>query len=322
LEAVLVSGEQPGPGLWKVSKDDHTMWILGIYGPLPKDMTWRAKNVESLIAESQEVVAPVKINRDINTGFWLQFITLMPAMLRADKNPNNASLQDVLPADLYAQWLTQREKYFAGDDRFEKFRPTFAAQELQIASRKRAGFDDIDRSMEHFSSIIGRAASKHHVRVTTPKVTLKITIDKPRQALKNFAKINLPDVQCFADTINGLDADIAALKLRANAWARGEIDELRRLFNVTQEVDCVAELQNAALIGSLGSDLGVQPAVDKLKAELLRVALEARQKWLAAAEHALANNATTFAMLPIDQLLRADGYLNELRLRGYRIEEP
>jgi hypothetical protein len=176
--------------------------------------------------------------------------------------------------------------------------------------------------MERFSSIIGRTASKHNVKVTTPNVTLKINVEKPRQALKNFAKINLPDVQCFADTIHGVDAEIEALKLRANAWARGEIDELRRLFSATHKVDCVAELQNAALMGSLGSELGAQQAVDNLKAELMRVGLEARQKWLAAAEKALASNATTFAMLSVDQLMRADGFLNELRLRGYQIDEP
>jgi hypothetical protein len=30
LDTVVVSGVQPGPGLWKVSKDGHALWILGI----------------------------------------------------------------------------------------------------------------------------------------------------------------------------------------------------------------------------------------------------------------------------------------------------
>jgi hypothetical protein len=36
LETVLVTGEQPGPGLWKVSHGDHVLWILGAQYPLPK----------------------------------------------------------------------------------------------------------------------------------------------------------------------------------------------------------------------------------------------------------------------------------------------
>jgi hypothetical protein len=41
LETVLVTGEQPGPGLWKISRGDHVLWILGAQYPLPKKMTWR-----------------------------------------------------------------------------------------------------------------------------------------------------------------------------------------------------------------------------------------------------------------------------------------
>lgn len=29
LEIVLVTGEQPGPALWKVSSGSHDLWILG-----------------------------------------------------------------------------------------------------------------------------------------------------------------------------------------------------------------------------------------------------------------------------------------------------
>jgi hypothetical protein len=39
LDQVLVTGEQPGPGLWKVSKDDHVLWILGTLAPLPQKMS-------------------------------------------------------------------------------------------------------------------------------------------------------------------------------------------------------------------------------------------------------------------------------------------
>jgi hypothetical protein len=39
--AVVVSGAQPGPGLWKVAKGDHVMWVLGTQSPLPKHMQWR-----------------------------------------------------------------------------------------------------------------------------------------------------------------------------------------------------------------------------------------------------------------------------------------
>src|SRR5512141_1499781 len=54
LSVVVVKGSLPGPGLWKVSKDDHVMWVLGISAPLPAQMTWKTQEVEKLLSGSQE----------------------------------------------------------------------------------------------------------------------------------------------------------------------------------------------------------------------------------------------------------------------------
>lgn len=35
LDEVLVTGEQPGPGLWRVSANGNELWILGTLDPLP-----------------------------------------------------------------------------------------------------------------------------------------------------------------------------------------------------------------------------------------------------------------------------------------------
>ena len=76
LETFVVSGEQPGPGLWKVTRDDHVMWVLASYAPLPKGMTWRSKQIEARIAESQEVLYAPNVMRDdqgrVVLWGWLQ----------------------------------------------------------------------------------------------------------------------------------------------------------------------------------------------------------------------------------------------------------
>jgi hypothetical protein len=43
---------------------------------------------------------------------------------------------------------------------------------------------------------------------------------------------------------------------------------------------------------------------------------------MAAAEAALRDNASTFALLPISELLKPDGYLAKLQARGYEVEAP
>ena len=78
LETVLIVGEQPEPGLWKVSKGDHVMWVLATYQPLPKSMTWLSQRIEARIAESQEVLYSGGVSIDAGIGL-LKGITLIPA---------------------------------------------------------------------------------------------------------------------------------------------------------------------------------------------------------------------------------------------------
>jgi hypothetical protein len=44
--------------------------------------------------------------------------------------------------------------------------------------------------------------------------------------------------------------------------------------------------------------------------------------WIEAAEKGLANNQSTFAVVPFPTLTRADGYLARLKAKGYLIEAP
>ena len=48
----------------------------------------------------------------------------------------------------------------------------------------------------------------------------------------------------------------------------------------------------------------------------------AKQKWLQAADAALAANDTTFATLPMTELVESDGLLSRLGAKGYVIEAP
>jgi hypothetical protein len=86
LDTVLVLGEQPGPGLWKVSKGDNVMWVLGTYGPLPQGVTWRSTQVEARIAESQQVLFPGGGGIGVDIGI-LHGLTLVPSAFWAGKIP-------------------------------------------------------------------------------------------------------------------------------------------------------------------------------------------------------------------------------------------
>ena len=58
LDEVLITGERPGPAMWKVSNGDHTLWIMGTLSPLPAKMTWRSREAEAVIGRSGSGTPP------------------------------------------------------------------------------------------------------------------------------------------------------------------------------------------------------------------------------------------------------------------------
>ena len=298
LDEVLVTGEQPGPGLWKISSGDHVMWVLGTYGPLPKKMTWRSQEVETAVAASQELLLPGTVDADI--GFF-KGLTLLPSLIGVRNSPNDQKLKDILSPELYARWSSLKEKYIGRSNGVEKWRPIFAAFELYSKALDKAGLE----SSNDVRKVVEKVAKKNKVKIVTP--TVELDIEKPRAAIKEFKKSSLDDVKCFAKTIERLETDLDLMRARANAWSVGNVAALRQMTHVDQATACIEAVMNTQIVQERGwQDVPVRVA----------------EVWLTAAEDALAKNTSTFAVLSIDEILRSDGYVAKLRAHGYAVEEP
>ncbi len=136
---------------------------------------------------------------------------------------------------------------------------------------------------------------------------IEIDIGNPREAINDFADSRLEDLDCFAGTLDRLETDLDTMRERANAWATGDIDALRSLPFTDQNQICA----DAVLQAGITRERGLDDLRERLAAA-----------WLAAAETALANNKSTFAILPMREVLGAGGYIETLRSRGYEVEEP
>lgn len=306
LGAVLVTGEQAGPGLWKISKGDHVLWIFGAYTPLPQKMTWRSKEVELIVAQSQELVTSVDIDMDI--GFF-GGLAMLPSMIGMRKNPNDATLKDVVPPDLYPRWLVLKEKYMGHDTGIEKWRPLFAALELFSKAIEKAGFEDPGMNpTEKAQKAVEKIARKHNLKITTP--TIEVKVPKARAWVKEFRKSPLDDLDCFTKTIERLESDMEQLRVRANAWAIGNVAGLRAKARDEQQDACIGVL--FAMFQLPGAqERGFQNIPTRIV-----------DAWVVAAETALAKNASTFTVLSIDDIFWKDGYVEKLRAKGYVVEEP
>lgn len=298
IEEVVVSGEQPGPGLWKVSKGDHVLYILGTLQPLPQKMTWRSHSVEAVIAGSQEVLTNTDVDADI--GFF-KGLMLAPSIIGIRKSPEGKTLQQALPADLYARWLTLKMRYMGRDSGVEKWRPIFAAQELYSKAIEKSGLT--------YSSIVWpvvkKIANQHDIKITRPQIV--VAIDKPRAAIKEFKKASLDDIDCFAKTLQRLETDLESMRARANAWAVGDVAMLGKLAPPDQNAACREAIMNSQVV----QERGFQDVPARMS-----------NAWADAAERALANNKSTFAVLSMAEMFRPDGYIAMLQSRGYAVEAP
>lgn len=300
MDVVAVSGMQPGPGMWRVSKGDHVLWVMGTLSPVPKKMVWISRDVEATIAASQLVMKSPGASVDSDLGVFRSAL-LIPSLFKARKNPDGGTLKDVLPPDLYARWQVLKLKYIGRDAGIEKWRPIFAANELYEAAVKKSGL----ATSGIVSPVVDKAAKRHDVKIVSPIVRLKV--EDPKKAIKEFSGTALGDVECFRKTLDRLETDLTGMTLRANAWAIGDIEALRELPYDDQNRACI----RAMLEASVAQKRGLDTLPQKIEAE-----------WLATAENALRDNTSTFALLPISELLKPDGYLAKLQAKGYEVVAP
>ncbi|WP_434026299.1 TraB/GumN family protein [[Pseudomonas] boreopolis] len=300
MASMVVRGAQPGPGLWKVTKGDHVLWILGTLAPLPDDIEWQPKQVESVIAQSQQVLLTPSVKFDVDMGFWGK-LTLLPSLMKAKKNEGGADLAQVVPAEAYKRWLVLKQHYLGNNTSVEKKRPMLAGQELYNEAIKKSGLGN----KAVIWPVVSAASKRAGIEPTSTQLLVQLT--DARAAVKQFSRDGMDDRACFASQIDAVEYDLAFMVNRANAWALGDIGQLTSLPHADPQVVCMQAFLDSTVIKQRGyGDL-----YEKL-----------RQHWMAFADKALDTNSSTFALLPVDELLKPNGYLDRLRAQGYEIEAP
>ena len=297
-EQVIVYGVRPGPELWKVTNGENEMWVLGTMTLLPKKMVWHSELVEAVIEESQVMLMPPTADADI--GFFKK-MSLMTSIIGIKKNPEGEKLKDVVPKDLYSRWLILKKKYMGRDSGIEKTRPIFASEELFYKAIKKIGLVYDTKVTKK----ILKLAKKNKLEFTTPKVELEFK--KPKSAIKKFKKSEINDLECFSTTLDRLEVDIETMRLRANAWANGDISKIKELKFPDQNKAC----GNAFINSDVVQDTDMKDIVPRL-----------RDTWLEEAVKSLTENKSTFAILPISNLLGSDNYLDHLAEMGYTVITP
>lgn len=305
MDAVVVSGVQPGPGLWRVvGSDGHVLYILGTQSPLPADMQWQASEVRRVLEQAGVVLGAPGVSVSADVGL-LRGLTLVPAAMRAQRNADGRTLEELLPADVHARWGRLKAQYLGRDRGVEKKRPAIAAYELYKAALKHHGL----RRGGLVAPVVDKAARARGLEPVSTVLAIKVS--DPRKALADFRDeaMRPQDLECFVRTLDLVEHGLPQAARRANAWATGDLAELRAMPPDGNQI-------LACLEAWVQTDTARKRGFTDVEARL-------RAQWLQAATAALAEHPVSFATLPIESLLHGQGgFVAGLAARGYQVQAP
>jgi hypothetical protein len=187
----------------------------------------------------------------------------------------------------------------------------FVAHLLHVAiGHHRAGgglhVEDLDLERDNIVWDRVRRIAKRNDRPIVG-VSVRIKVEDPREALREFERSSIDDVGCMEATLKRLESDTGAMVERANAWAVGDLRTLEDL-RVESEI-------RACALALLGTDALKNRGFNDLPKRVV-------DEWVRVAEESLAEHATTVAVADYQVLTADDGLLAAMRGKGYTIIAP
>jgi uncharacterized protein YbaP (TraB family) len=293
LEAALVTGERPGPALWKITRKGNTLWILPTFGPLPDSLILRSTQLEAVIRESQEVHFLTRVNPPA-------YFENDARKQQAYGNGEGRHLRDVISPALHAQFRDLADRYASGSEMLENYRPFVAADWLKQMAMQRLHLN----SDTVILATVAELARKHGVRPFGAKMKHDEVWDQMIQRLENTPRDD--DAPCAKARLDRMEADLRDSVARANAWARGDITTLRK------DAELRSAQKEPPACRRYFEDINVGAIQQRA---LQRYSYSSAMKWLR-------KNHSTLVLVPIADLFESDGLLRKLRRPGYKVIPP
>lgn len=287
IQEVLVTGEHPGPALWKVASGQHRLWILAEPPtPLPMKFVWRSKHVAAVIATAQELI--------LDGGITFDSRGLHRPLTYAEYHdmrtlPGKTSLAEVVPGDLYLRFKVLKDAFAANDHQIEHMRPWAAGLELR---------KQVLKSLDLTNTSVSGAVLAQAWRAKV--ITLVIYADYAEFERNSRSERTQ---SCLEDIVSELETDRNDLQRLANAWSVGDIEVLRELVLRQKPDPCKSDM--------FDND-----------ERAMQASARHTEQWLTAVDLALKTYQTAFAVVPTDKLFAPEGWLAALRARGYEVQEP
>lgn len=300
LNNVAASTRLSGPPIWEFTRDGKKILVLGTLTYLPRNLKFDSAQIEHEISRSQALVSPPGLVVGDNISFF-RGLTLWPGIRKSKLNPEGKTLEEVLPPALYAKW--QRAEGAHPESRpSERLRPLYAAFEVFKDATGEASLDPNPPAI----SLVNRAARRQGLDSVDAR--LRLPIANPKGTVNGFYIRPADDLQCFEQTLDGLNAFLMQASELGDAWATGDMGRLERWANDRSSVRfCWSKLTNQAI----AKQQGITDLHQKID-----------ERWMTEIRTTLATHDTVFTTMSLRELYEADGLGAKLLRAGFTMTSP
>jgi hypothetical protein len=282
VEGVVVTARRIGVPVWRVGDADSAIVFVGGIGAIPKDVAWRAGELEAAVAGSRKVLHSAALDATLGDLYRLMF-----KRGRWTDLPKGESLNSRIDPALQAR-LAKLEAAGKLPNDYQELRPWYAANSLRRRLvRSERGLDDGDTAWK----VARRAAARNKIP-TEPALKRSF-----KTVIEDAATQRATDVACLEASAGAVEAGPDAVRRRASAWTRSRIAEVLDAPLTRAEGLCWPEGE---------ADLGPQ----------------LRQAWREVAKRELARPGAVVAVVPLRYLAEPGGLLDDLEAQGYAIQGP
>ena len=247
MAPVQVVANRPPP-MWEFTKEGKKIVLFGSHYPLLRDVQFNKALVERYAEQADVFVLGPGLVVDDSVSLWRGF-ALYSSIKKAQINPQNKTLKDVLPEHIYKRWEDHKTRYIGRNDKVDRKRPMYAAYELYRKAIKRV---DISND-SYIVDLVERLAEKSGTELVDARLHIPVASNK--STAKNFVVPLSDDIACLEDTLDTIDVFLQYAPSAADAWANGDIDRYRHeIGQYPQPTFCWARLTNQSLASLAGVD--------------------------------------------------------------------
>jgi len=284
IETVVVTARKPGLVMWRITKGDSSVILIGFVGPVPKDLNWNKDGVTDALTGARQLLLNAQASVGLVEGLW--YLTWHSGDIYL---PSGTTVETTLPEPLRKRYLAALAKSHHDADHYSSLRPPLALLRLEGDVIEAGGLTNKEPAND-----IEKIA--RHLGVSAKPVADYEALPMMRALPQMSAAAN---EACAKDALDDLDDIAAHSKVAAEAWAVGDLDTLKANWSEQRFQSCIQVVPGVSVL--------FQRAVNDS---------------VTATNAALTKPGKVVMLVSFGALLKKDGILDRLKAEGLEIEQP